>query len=716
MAARRVAEELGENVGETVGYQVRFEEVAGPNTRLRFLTEGVLTRRLLTDPQLEGIDVVILDEFHERHLESDVALALLRRLQSSTRPDLSIAVMSATLSVGPLAAYLDCQAIRSEGRQFDINISYAGHSGAALEQQVEAAVARCVSQGIDGDLLVFLPGAAEIRRAMRACEGVARSAGLTMLPLHGDLSPEEQDRAVQPAIRPKLILSTNVAESSITIDGVTVVIDSGLARIATDNPATGLPTLEIRRISKASATQRAGRAGRTRPGRAIRLYSVDDFVRRPDHDLPEIHRRELSQILLELRAMGVEDVPWLEAPPDGAWRAAGELLERLGARENARAMARYPLHPRLARVAVEAQRRSVGEEACRIAALLSAGDRHETVDLLHAAAGPLSRKAEQTERQIRRVLRPRPDTGTEDDLRIAVLTGYPDRVARRQSARGGQLCNGRPVQFASDWASDLLVAVDVEERRDAGAPIVRLACSIRPEWLLDLFPERVSERNEVTWNRTAERVEAVSALLYEEIPIEETRGAAPDPEAAAGLLAARALDAGLHRITDPEALEAFLARVAFAAEHSDLRPLSQEDVRSAVEDLCHNLRSLAELEQAASGEGLIEQLKMRLGPGNERVLNDVAPERIALRSRQVRVNYVRGQPPWIASRLQDFFGMQETPRVARGRVPMVVHLLAPNHRPVQMTTDLAGFWERLYPQIRRELCRRYPKHSWPEKP
>jgi ATP-dependent helicase HrpB len=716
MAARRVAAELGESVGKTVGYQVRFEEVAGPETRLRFITEGVLTRRLLADPQLRGVATVILDEFHERHLQADTALALLRRLQLSSRPELSIVVMSATLSAGPIAEYLGCRVVRSEGRLYEVGISYAGHSGAALEDQVGTAVSRAVSGGTDGHLLVFLPGAAEIRRARASCEGIARSAGLTVLPLHGDLPPEEQDRAVQPSEAPKLILSTNVAESSITIEGVTVVIDSGLARVAVDNPETGLPALEVRRISKASAAQRAGRAGRTRPGRAIRLYSLDDFVRRPDQDVPEIRRRELSQLVLELRAMGIDDVPWLERPPDEAWHAAGELLERLGVREHAREMARYPLHPRLARMAVEAARRGVAREACRIAAVLSAGDRFETMDLLQASAGPLSPKAEQIERQVRRMLRPRPDSGTDEDLRMALLTGYPDRVARRQSARGGRLCNGRPLQFAADWQSDLLLAVDVEERREAGPALVRLAAPIEPEWLLDLFPEHVHERNEVIWNRTAERVDAVSTLAYDEISIEETRGAVPDPDAAARLLAEHAHDAGLHRFADSEALQAFLARVDFASEHGDVPKLAESDVRAAVEDLCRGLRSLAELEQAASGGALIEMLKARLGPGGERTLDEIAPERIQIGSRQVKVRYLRGQAPSVASRLQDFFGMRETPRIARGQVPVVVHLLAPNQRPVQMTTDLAGFWERLYPQVRRELCRRYPKHAWPEKP
>ena len=305
LAARRVASELGERVGETVGYQVRFEDVSGPRTRLRFLTEGVLTRRLLSDPTLAGVGTVILDEFHERHLDTDLALALLRRLQSKRR-DLRLIVMSATLDAAPVAKYLgDCPILRSEGKLYELAIEYTPHSPAPLEEQVAAALERLTKSGVTGDVLVFLPGAAEIRRAARAVEPLASRLGLLVLPLHGDLSPAEQDRAVSPADRRKVILSTNVAESSVTIEGVTAVIDSGLARVAADSPWTGLPSVEVRRISQASATQRAGRAGRTAPGRVIRLYSAEDFHRRPAADVPEILRRELSQLVLQLRAMKI---------------------------------------------------------------------------------------------------------------------------------------------------------------------------------------------------------------------------------------------------------------------------------------------------------------------------------------------------------------------------------------------------------------------------
>jgi ATP-dependent helicase HrpB len=713
MAARRVAHELDETPGRTVGYQVRFEDVSGPETRLRFLTEGVLNRRLLTDPLLSRASVVILDEFHERHLDGDLALALLRRLQLVARPDLCIIVMSATLNAAPLAAYLDgCPVLRSEGRLFETTIEYRPHSPAPLEQQVADAVDDLLRTGLDGDVLVFLPGAAEIRRAARTCEPIAKRAGLLVAPLHGDLSPEEQDFAVQPAAQRKIILSTNVAESSITIEGVTAVIDSGFARVARDSHWTGLPTLEVQRISKASATQRAGRAGRVRPGRVVRLYTAEDFARRPAEDTPEIRRRELSQAVLELEALGIDDVPWFEAPPPDALANARSLLDRLGAREHGREMARYPLHPRLSRMLIEASARGASEDACRVAALLSSGDRYEDPSLLHALDRPLPPRTEQIRRQIRRLVRSRrPEERSDEPLLLSVLTGFPDRVARRRNEREIQLASGVAAEFTGTLRSPFLVALDLEDRSDRPLPIVRLAESIAPEWLIELFPERVRECDELVWNRAAERVESVSALLYDQIAIEESRSGAVDPVEAGELLAEKALEAGLHRFVDPEELEAFVARVDFASAHGPVPRLGDDEVKAALAQAAAGLRSFEEMR----GVNLIRVLRAKLGSA-QAALDELAPERLTVGRRQVKVNYPRGQQPWIASRLQDFFGMRETPRVARGQVPVVVHLLAPNQRPVQMTSDLAGFWERLYPQVRRELMRRYPKHAWPESP
>ncbi|HSB16735.1 MAG TPA: ATP-dependent helicase HrpB [Bryobacteraceae bacterium] len=738
LAARRVAYESGQKVGQTVGYQVRFEEVAGPRTRLRFLTEGVLARRLLSDPELRGVDTVVLDEFHERHLDGDVALALLRRLQRGPRPDLRLVVMSATLETAPVAAFLGrCRVLRAEGRLFDLALSYTPVSAATLAEQVASALESLLREGLKGDVLVFLPGAAEIRQAARTCGPIAERAGLLLLPLHGDLSPEEQDRAIAPADRRKVILSTNVAESSVTIEGVRAVIDSGLARVASDSPWSGLPTLRVARVSKASATQRAGRAGRTGPGRVIRLYPAEDFHRRPEYDAPEIRRRELSQTALEVRAMGagsLADVEWLDAPPAAAVEAAEQLLRRLGAvdagrrlTEAGRVMSRLPLHPRLARLVAEADRRGSGDDGCVLAALLSAGERlplethhsgpSDLLLLLDSEWGPYTRRVYQ---QIRRSARPeRQKKHDETALLASVLAAFPDRVARRRqgdelllAAGGSAVLSPLSVVRARDW----MVAVDIEERRERGLPLVRLASAIEPEWLLDLFPDEVSERNAVEWNRNAERVDAVSALVFCSLVIEESRNAQPEPATAAELLARKALEAGVGRFADAQEVEGFLARVAFASEHTGIPSLGDEDVKAAFESLCDGLRSFTELEQVARG-GLLRALERRLPPDARRLLREAAPERIRLPGgRQVPVRYARGQPPWIASRLQDFFGLRETPRVAGGKVPLVVHLLAPNHRPVQMTADLAGFWDRLYPQVRRELSRKYPRHSWPEKP
>jgi ATP-dependent helicase HrpB len=729
LAARFVAGERGERLGETVGYQVRFEDVAGPRTRLRFLTEGVLTRRLLSDPTLRSVGCVVLDEFHERHLEGDLALALLRRLQRTARPDLKLVVMSATLDAGPIARYLGgARVLRSEGRQYALEIQYTPHSPAPLEEQVAAALERLPA---DGHTLVFLPGAAEIRRAQSACAKCARRRGALLLPLHGDQSAEEQDRAVLPSEQPKVILSTNVAESSITIEGITAVIDSGLARVAGHSPWSGLPTLQVARISQASANQRAGRAGRTGPGRAVRLYPLEDFVRRPAHDTPEIARADLAPAALLVEALGageLDSVEWLDAPPAAHVQHAAELLRQLGAHGDAgKEMARYPLHPRLSRLILEARRRGVAEDGCTIAALLSAGERlagqpdlATRSDLLVLLDSEWEPRSAQVVRQVHRMVNPpRQKKRDEDALLIAILAAFPDRVASRRQGAELQLAAGGPAQLdarSSVTAAGFLVAVEAEDRRDQKAPLVRLASAIEPEWLLDLFPEKVRETSRIEWNRSAERVEAVSALHFGEIAIEE-RSATPEPEAAARLLAAKALEAGVGRFTDRDELDAYLARVNFAAQHAAVPMLGEQQIEQALRGAAAGLKSFAELEAALRDGGLLRALEQQLPPAASRDLERVAPARIRLPGgRQVTVHYEASQPPWIASRLQDFFGMRETPSVARGAVPLVVRLLAPNQRPVQMTSDLAGFWQRLYPQVRRELSRRYPKHKWPEDP
>lgn len=739
LAARRVAEELGEGLGRTVGYHVRFDSVDGPETRLRFVTEGVLTRRLLSDPLLKGVGAVVLDEFHERHLEGDLALALLRRLQER-RPELRLVVMSATLRGAQVSEALGgCPLLRSEGRLFPLEVEYTPESAQPLEERVAAAVSRLLEAETQGDVLVFLPGAFEIRRAQRACESLKARHGAEVLPLHGDSSPEEQDRAVLPGPVRKVILSTNVAESSITIEGVRAVVDSGLARVAADSKWTGLPRVEVARISRASAAQRAGRAGRTGPGRVVRLYTEADFLRRAEAETPEILRRELAQLCLDLHAAGWEradQLEWLDAPPADHLELAEGLLRRLGAISQdgnltgrGRRMARLPLHPRLAALCVVADERGAGETGCAAAALLASGARLPEI-APHAADSDLDvllerqpeQRVRQLERQLVRVLRPAPARGAagerEQALRLACLEAFPDRVVARRRGREWRMAGGTAVQQAPNSAvekAQLAVTLDVEERPDQGLPAARLLCAIEPEWLLDLFPERVGESSECEWNREAERVERRSALLYDGLVIEESRSEAAGEDVST-LLAEKAAGAGVHRFADAEKVEELGRRLRFAAEQGLGAAIPEDLAKAALRRLAGGLRSFAELERAARDGGL-EQAMLDCAGTTAAQLDRVAPERIRLPGgRNARVFYREGQPPWVTSRLQDFFGMKETPRVAGGRVALVVHLLAPNQRPVQMTQDLAGFWERLYPQVRKELMRRYPRHAWPENP
>lgn len=711
MAARRVASEMNERLGETVGYQVRFDEVAGPRTRLRFVTEGVLTRRLISDPYLKGVDAVVLDEFHERHLDGDLALALLKRLQDK-RPDLRIVVMSATLDADSLAHYLDeCPIIRSKGRLFDLSINHLPYSAQPLEVQVRNALERLIAEESSGDILAFLPGAAEIRRAMRKCEEVAQRTGLLILPLHGSLSPEEQDRAVAPSSLRKLILATNVAESSITVEGVSAVIDSGLARLASWSRWTGLQTLQISRVSKASAKQRAGRAGRTGPGRVLRLYTMEDYQLRPEHDSPEILRSDLSQLCLAMRAMQIDPVKgikWLDSPPEAAVENSELLLDRLGATgDTARQLIRFPLTPRLSRLLVEAVERGVGEDGCVVAALLGSDIDFASNDLLTAIDQRRDPRLLQPIEQLRKIARSsRRKHHDEDALLKSVLAGFPDRVARLRTGNQVLLSAGASAEVMGQPPQhEFMVALDAEDRKDKPMPLVRMMARIEPEWLIDLFPDRVREQSSVLWNRSTERVDAVSMLLYDELVIQESRGAVPEPQAAAELLAQKAAEAGIERFVDREKLDQFLSRIEFAG-------FEQPDLQQTLRELCFGLVSFAELKDAT--RNFIPLLEQKIGA---RRLNQIAPESLRLQSgRQTKIHYEHGKTPWIASRLQDFFGMRETPRIGEAQTPIVVHLLAPNHRPVQTTRDLAGFWERLYPQVRRELMRRYPKHAWPERP
>jgi ATP-dependent helicase HrpB len=767
MAARRVAQELGEEPGRTIGYHVRFEDVSSSQTRVRFVTEGVLARRLVTNPTLDGIATVVLDEFHERHLHADVALALLERLRRTRRPDLRVVVMSATLATAPIARHLDAPILRAEGRRFDVATDHIpAPDDRPLASQVASAVRQLVVGGLDGDVLVFLPGAGEIRRTRETCEKIAAEADLLVVPLHGDLTPKEQDVAVRPAPKRKLILSTNVAESSVTIDGVVAVVDSGLARVASQAPWSGLPRLRLEKISRASAIQRAGRAGRTRPGRCLRLYTRADFDSRPEHEAPEIRRLDLAQVWLDLAALDASDIPWLEPPPEEHVRAATTLLRRLGAldgshriTETGRAMLRFAVHPRAARVIVEGERRGVAADACVAAAILAEGDlrgsskarfgyarahdrateRSDLValvdlfreaedsrfspgalraaDLDPRATDAVARAASQLDRACKTTAEPPADTDAA--LRLALLAGYPDRVARRirQGGRALALAEGGSAELAETSVvrdAEWLVAIDAEEGRAGarGGALVRLASAIEPDWLIELFAADVVESREVTWNAKTERVQARESMAWGALVLHADEGVDPPAEQAARVLADAAMAAGPATFAPEGSFDRWIARARFAASvDPSLRPPDDAAIREALIALCDGLRGFAELRDA----GLLDGLRRSLGRAGD--VDRLAPERVSLAGgRSVNVEYAAGKPPSIASRLQDFFGMTDGPRIGGGRVPVVLELLAPNHRAVQVTTDLAGFWERHYPAVRKELARRYPRHSWPDDP
>jgi ATP-dependent helicase HrpB len=836
MAAQRVADERGERVGETVGFEVRFDRAVGPRTRVRFVTEGVLTRQLVADPGLRRVGAVVIDEFHERHLQGDLALALLRRLQRESRPELRIVVMSATMKPGPVSEFLgECPVIESAGRQYPVAIEHAAAGAAGgqdrpLEKRVAGAIRQALRPAPDGDggdVLVFLPGAAEIRAVMAACTGdgpADPSQRADFLPLHGELPAAEQDRAVRRGPRRKVVLATNVAESSITIDGVTWVIDSGLARVARHSPWSGIATLRVEPVSQASAAQRAGRAGRTAPGRCLRLYTRHDHDGRPAHDVPEVARADLAEVALWLHALGVRDLHgfgWFEAPPGAALAAASELLGRLGAIEPGgaitalgRRMLRMPVHPRQARMLIEAEARGAAQEGCTLAALVGERElrveRRATAAGLSGGAGRAGRPAQarisaasdliedlelfedvrrgglrperiraagldvaavmavdRARNQLERIARDSADRGERDEhgtrehgtrehgargpaparavsaeeldraLLVATLAGYPDRVAWRRRPSGDEVvfAGGGSARLAPSSVvieAPFLVAVDAREQERGRGAVVHRASAVDPAWLLDLFLDRVKETVELAWNAERERVERITRLAYDGLVLDEQRDAAragarapagasqgDEADEVAEMLSAAAQAAGIDRFCDRAELDAWRGRVAFAAQaqraagNAELPVPGEAEVAAALRALCAGCASFDELRRRL----LLEALRGQLSQEQRALVERMAPPFVSLPARRrVPVHYQPDRPPWIESRLQDFFGMTQGPSVAGGRVPLTLHLLAPNQRAVQVTSDLAGFWTRHYPALRKQLMRRYPRHAWPEDP
>lgn len=755
LAATRVASELGTTLGDRVGFTVRYENKSSAQTRIRFVTEGVLTRRLIADPELRGVSAVLLDEFHERHVQGDLALALLRRLRER-RPELMIAVLSATLQGEAVAKFLgDAPYLRTEGRAHPVDVSFSdAPDDRPLELRVVSAVRSLLQSGLRGHVLVFLPGAREIRQAEQALGKLAAEHDLALFPLHGELPPDEQDRALAASKRRKILLSTNVAESSVTIEGIEAVIDSGLVRRAKHDPWLLLSELTLGPCSRASAIQRAGRAGRTGPGRAIRLYSQSDFARRAEFDEPEILHTDLAPVALDLAAAGAMDAPLLDAPADNALGAARTLLTELGLLDVAgattargRSVARLPVHPRLGLFLLEAKSRGVLARACAIAAALgerdprrrdfsapgrvqdaaaepsdieALADRLDEARQSRFSAGAL-RAMNLEASAVHRIERARQslwremggkgdDEGHPSEIDAALTVAFFDRVAKRkaQGSRdlamiGGHVCELAEQSLVRD--APLMLCLQGDKRKK---PLVRVAHRIEPELLLELFPDRIEERVRARFEAGAGRVSTRAEILYQGLVLDDSPVA--NGAEATELLVQAALARGVHTLLDADKLEQWRAR-AELAQRRDANVIPPDDtaIEAALREIAAGCNKLEDLQDA----GLLSLIQANT-PG-QAVVERLIPERLTLPSgRSTLVHYARGQAPWIESFLQDFCGLSQTPEVAGEK--LVLHLLAPNRRAVQITQDLASFWSTHYPKLRPALSRRYPRHAWPTDP
>ncbi len=769
-AARRMADEAGGRLGDLVGYRIRLDRVESARTRILVVTEGVLVRMLHHDPLAEGVGAVVVDEFHERSIHADLALAMARHVRREVRPDLALLVMSATLDPAPVARYLDdAPVVASAGRSFPVDVGYLRRDDSRpIPGRVVAGVRRVLDE-CDGDVLAFLPGVGEIRRAADLLAPDAERGDLAVMPLYGDLPGDQQDAVLRPGPRRKVVLATNVAESSITIDGIAAVVDAGLARVPGHDPAVGLNRLELRRISAASADQRAGRAGRTGPGRCLRLWTADEQAHLPAAAAPDIARLDLAGPALTLLAWGEDprSFAWFEAPPADALDRALGLLRALGALDDddrltdrGRAMAALPLHPRLARLVREGDANGAGEGACLLAAMLAErppvrrGDprdeaprqrsRSDVLDLLSAVEHVGDRAVETPYRDdeiirgaARRILaagrqlthrahierRAQRPPGEERDraLMRALLTAYPDRLARRREPGSdrARMVGGRGVRLAPSSGvvdDELLVCVELAAgRRGARSEsLVRMASAVERGWLPGYLTRRETR---VSFDESAARVVAREQVSVADLVLDERPVAAPDPDAVARALA-DAATADLPRALgwDRPPLSGLLARWRFlrrAMPDLDL-PDPEECLRDELLPLlCAGRASFAELCDAPVADSLLGLLS----PPQRRTLETDAPERwVVPGGRAVPLQYPDDGRPVLAARIQELFGLAETPRMAGGRVPLMVHLLAPNGRPQQVTTDLRSFWDTTYTQVRRELRARYPKHDWPEDP
>ena len=779
MLAARVAQERGCKLGEEVGFQIRFDKVASARTRIRFVTEGVLLRQMLADPELRGVSAILFDEFHERHLYGDITLARALDLQSTRRPDLKLVVMSATLDTAGLERYLaPCATLQSQGRTFPVEIRYLPRpvrldQTAVWDLAADALVelAPCT----EGDVLVFMPGAYEISRTIGAIRSSRVGGQFIALPLHGELPVADQDAAVARHPKRKVIVSTNVAETSLTIDGVRVVIDAGLARIARFDPYRGINTLLVEKISRASADQRAGRAGRTAPGLALRLWSEREHLERAAQELPEVKRLDLAEVVLTLKAGGVDDVAafrWLEAPDPRSLERAETLLRDLGALDHAtgritelgRRMLAFPLHPRYARMLLAAEAYGCVREAALVAALTQGrnllrrggGDTDEAreralgedhaSDLFlmmrawHAAGNNgdiarslgvnaiAAREAGQLFEQFLKIAkseglstadRTAPGASTDEAVAKCVLAGFPDQVAVRLDSgtlRCAMVHGRRGVLARESVVRDarLIVAGEVREvsGKDGVQTLLSLATAIREEWLRELFPEAFSEHVEVFYEKTLRRVMARRETRFHDLVLASAQSDKAPPGEAAALLAREVLAGNCPLEHWDHAVDQWIIRLNRLRQwmpELELPALDEADRAALIEQLCYGAATYKEIKERA----VWPVVKSWLSPQQQDFLEKYAPERLEMpNGRRFKIAYDPAGPPTIAVRIQDLYGVEQSLVIAAGRVPVTIQVLAPNHRPIQVTQNLATFWREAYPKVKAELQRRYPRHVW----
>ncbi len=736
-AARRMASTLGEAVGETVGYRVRFDTKVGPRTRIEVVTDGLFLRMLQDDPSLDGIGCVIFDELHERGLDSDLSFALVREAQTALREDLRVVAMSATLDPGPVADRLGGAAlIESAGRMFPVETRHLDREPPGrIEDTMAAAIRRALAEE-SGSLLAFLPGVGEIRRVEERLAGLGPTIDLA--PLYGDLSPAEQDRAIapSPAGRRKVVLATSIAETSLTIEGVRVVIDGGLMRVPRFSPRSGMTRLETVRVSLAAADQRRGRAGRLEPGVCYRLWTQEAERGLLPFTAPEILDADLAPLALELAAWGTGDaagLPWLTPPPPAALATARALLTDLGALDDAgaitahgRAMARLGQHPRLAHLVLKGRVMGHGKVAALLVAILGERDflrlppGHRDADLRHRVDIALAGKAPRQILEAARRLTQGNDTDSAATGALLALA-YPDRIGRRRAGTAGRylLSGGRGAALPEgDPMGNEEFLVVAETDGTAQDSRIFLAAPVTAAEIEDLYAERIVAEEIVQWSPRdgavlARRRRRLGALVLEDKPV-----ARPD----AGKLRVAMLDGirqlGLRALPWTDALAKWRERLAFLRTQDESWPdLSDAALLATLETwLAPFLDGVSRRDHLARID-LASALRALVPWDRQRDLDRLAPPHIEVPSgSHVPVDYGNPAEPTLSVRIQEMFGLSDTPRIAGGKMPLTVHLLSPARRPVQVTRDLASFWANGYKSVKAELKGRYPRHYWPDDP